>query len=78
MNVVLTAWHETQSSRLITGRVNAWFKGYIEVTDDLSENGTLVYNSDGGKVLGLARDRDDADRYYACTWQDISPAIPVR
>ncbi len=69
-----TVWaidtHRTLPERVITGRENAWFKGYMEVSDDLGATETFVYESTGGRVT-------DAVHYYdhhlACTWSDIAP-----
>jgi hypothetical protein len=71
-------WHETHAERVLTGRENAFFKGYIELTDDLGENEDVVYMSQGGSVEGFARDPEDADRYYACTWSDVISGEIVR
>jgi len=71
-----TVWtiigHETLPNRLITGRENAFFKGYLEVTDTRDENGTIAHFSDGGSFRGLARDPVALDRYYACSISDIT------
>ncbi len=43
-----TVWsisgHETASDRVITDREHAFFKGYMEVTEAMDENGTITYN----------------------------------
>lgn len=72
------AWHETQHERVLTGRVNAFFKGYIELSEDLGQTEQLVYASQAGAVNGFARDPLDVDRYYACTWHDITPGEILR
>ena len=71
-------WHPDRETRVLTGRVNAFFKGYIELSDDLGATEEIVYSSEAGDVTGIARDPDDADRYYACTWHDITPGEIVR
>jgi hypothetical protein len=71
-------WHETLDQRVITGRVNAFFKGYIELSDDLGVSEQIVYTSSAGTVNGMARDPVDTDRYYACTWPDVVPGELVR
>lgn len=68
-------WHPDLPSRIIAGRENAWFKGYVDYTDNLGESWTIAYNSDGGGVTDLAH--DDLF-YYACTWSDISPGEFLR
>ncbi len=70
--------HREHDQRVITGRVNAFFKGYIELSDDLGETEAQVCSSQGGAVNGLATDPDDADRMYACTWHDVAPGEVLR
>ncbi|MBN2170542.1 MAG: hypothetical protein JW819_04375 [Candidatus Krumholzibacteriota bacterium] len=56
--------------RVLTGRENAFFKGYIWLTDDLGLTGDLVYESQGGSVTDMDH---DGERHYACTWSDVAP-----
>ncbi len=70
--------HQMRPSRVITGRVNAFFKGYVETSDSLDENGDYFHPIDGGLVTGLARDGFDRDRYYACSLPDVSPGEFLR
>ncbi|MEN8165082.1 MAG: sialidase family protein [Acidobacteriota bacterium] len=70
--------HPDHDQRVITGRVNAWFKGYLELTDSLETEGAVVWESNGGKVNGLARDPNDADRMYGCTWSDLVDGEALR
>ncbi|MBD3237701.1 MAG: hypothetical protein GF330_13440 [Candidatus Eisenbacteria bacterium] len=72
------AWHPEQDARVITGRENAFFKGYIELSEDLGIGGDIVYSSPAGSVTGLARDPHHADRFYACTWSDVVSGEIVR
>ncbi len=65
--------HPQHPGRIITGRQNAWFKGYLELTEDWGETETLVYNSDGGVFKDVQVDPFNPDRILACGWQDISP-----
>ncbi len=76
--VISIDWHETLDQRVITGRENAFFKGYILLSNDLGQNEQLVYNSNGGEVTGIAHDPADPNRYYACTWSDVAPGEIVR
>ncbi|MBD3334126.1 MAG: hypothetical protein GF355_01265 [Candidatus Eisenbacteria bacterium] len=76
--VYAVAWHADLDQRVITGRENAFFKGYIELSDDLGLNGEIVYSSQAGSVVGIARDINDAGRFYACTWPDVNPAEGLR
>jgi hypothetical protein len=59
--------------RVITGRENAFFKGYVELSDDLGENGQTVYSSNGGRVVGIdfLPWGPPEDHYYACTLPDV-------
>jgi len=56
--------------RVLTGRENAFFKGYVELSDDLGLTGTIVHESEGGSVTDM--DHDEAN-HYACTWSDVAP-----
>ncbi len=62
---------QTHADRLVSGGVNAWFKGTLFYSDDMGDTETLVIESNGGKVtdLGAALFGDPA--LYACTWSDI-------
>ncbi len=71
-------WHPDLDQRVITGRENAFFKGYIELSDDLGLSEEIVYSSNAGSVTGLAHDPADGDRRYACTWSDVAPGEIVR
>ncbi len=68
-------YHRLLDQRVITGRENAFFKGYIEYSDDLGASETIAYNSDGGSVTDL--DHNPA-YHFACTWSDISPGEFLR
>jgi hypothetical protein len=70
--------HPTHDERVVTGRVNAFFKGYIELTDSLAIQGTVIHESNGGKVNGLAGTPGHADRIYACTWSDVVDGEALR
>jgi hypothetical protein len=68
-------WDRQLDERVITGRENAFFKGYIEVSDDLGATQHTVYDSNGGGVSDLAHD----DFWnYACTWPDVAPGEFLR
>ena len=68
-------WHHALDGRVITGRENAFFKGYLEYSDDLGATDTYVYGSQGGGVSGLLH---AGFTYFACTWPDISPGEFLR
>ncbi|MCX6163294.1 MAG: hypothetical protein NTU73_00250 [Ignavibacteriae bacterium] len=65
-------------SRIITGRVNAFFKGYIELNDNFSIQGTIVRNSQGGKFTDIKFCPDHPDTLLACGWSDITPGDFVK
>jgi hypothetical protein len=67
--------HPEFPERVITGRMNAWFKGYLEISEDLGATSWITYDSDGGWVTGLLY---GSSKYYACTWSDISPGEFLR
>jgi hypothetical protein len=60
-------------ARIITGRVNAFFKGYIELNDNFSIQGTIVRNSQGGKFTDIKYFFDHPDTMLACAFSDITP-----
>jgi len=72
------ATHRGQPQRVITGRTDAFFKGYIEVSEDLGLTYETVYNADGGTVMDIQNDPEVDDLYFACTWHDISPGELLR
>jgi len=57
--------------RLVSGGVNAWFKGTLFYSDDNGENETLTLESNGGRVTDLAVSLWDESAIYACTWADV-------
>jgi len=68
-------YSDQHPDRIITGRENAWFKGYMEYSDDLGETGHFVYESEGGRVTDLIHDEDVQ---LACTWSDIVSGELIR
>lgn len=62
--------------RVITGRENAFFKGYLEYSDDLGATDHWVYESTGGQVTDLIH--LDGGPHLACTWSDIAPGELLR
>lgn len=70
--------HELFPGRVLTGRQNAFFKGYIELTNDVSADGAVVHESGAGAVNGLAADHTDANRFYAVTGSDVVPGEFLR
>lgn len=65
-------------ARVITGRVNAFFKGYIELNDNFSVQGTIVRNSQGGKFSDIKYCIDHPDTLFACAFSDITPGDLAR
>ncbi len=62
---------QTHDQRLVTGGVNAWFKGTLFFSDDMGENEILVQESQGGRVTDMAASLFDDPALYACTWSDV-------
>lgn len=58
---------------IITGRENAFWKGYMEISEDWGITNTNAYMSEGGKFVDTQNDPDEPDTYYACAWSDITP-----
>ncbi len=61
-------YHDALDQRVVTGRENAWFKGYMEYSDDLGVTEVFAYESQGGHVTDVLH---DGNTYWACTWSDI-------
>ncbi len=62
-------YNDALPDRVITGRENAWFKGYMEYSDDLGLTEHFVYESTGGRVTDTLH---EGDTHWACTWSDIA------
>jgi hypothetical protein len=65
--------HPGQPGVVITGRENAFFKGYLEISDDWGETSQVVYSSQGGAFKDIQNDPFGPDVFYAAGWHDISP-----
>ncbi len=65
--------HPSISGRIITGRVNAWFKGYMGLTNDWGATELQVFESDGGVIQDVKFCPTNPDIMYACGWIDITP-----
>jgi len=65
--------HPEIQGRTITGRVNAWFKGYMEISNDLGQTNSLTFNSDGGLIKDVKFCAIEPDIMFACGWSDITP-----
>lgn len=59
--------------RIITGRVNAWFKGYMEFSDDWGESNNATFSSDGGYISDIKYSASNPNVFYACGVSDITP-----
>lgn len=70
--------HGADPGWVITGRVNAWFKGYMEWSGDWGASNTYAYSSDGGIVKDVKVIPGSPDTFIACTWSDISPGELLR
>ena len=58
---------------IITGRENAFWKGYMEYSDDWGITNSNAYMSEGGQFVDIQNDPDETDTYYSCAWSDITP-----
>jgi hypothetical protein len=72
------AAHPGEPGTIVTGRVNAFFKGYLELTEDWGVSSQLVYSSQGGVFKDLQVDPFAPDVFYACGWHDITPGDLVK
>ncbi len=61
------------SGRIITGRVNAWFKGYLEISNDWGLTNSVTFDSDGGKIKDVKFCPSQAEIMFACGWSDVTP-----
>ncbi len=77
-SVFSIAAHPTIPGRIITGRQNAFFKGYIEYTNDWGVTNDNAYNSDGGQVTDIKGVPGSPNTFIACTWPDVSPGELVK
>ena len=55
---------------VITGRDNAWFKGYMEISYDHGETNEFLYESTGGWVTDIKFSPNNPSIYYATTFSD--------
>ncbi|MCU0612352.1 MAG: glycoside hydrolase, partial [Candidatus Eisenbacteria bacterium] len=70
--------HPAVQGRLLTGRENAFFKGYLELSPDWGLTHQVVWNSQGGGFKDLQSDPFQPDTMFACGWQDITPGDLLR
>ncbi|NOR88174.1 MAG: hypothetical protein GQ527_11245, partial [Bacteroidales bacterium] len=59
--------------RIITGRVNAWFKGYLELSYDWGVTNEIAFFSDGGFISDIKYSPSNPNIFYACGRSDITP-----
>lgn len=64
------ASHPLMDGRVITGRENAWFKGYMEYSDDWGATNNFVYESNGGSVYDVQFADANPEIVYAVTISD--------
>ncbi len=55
---------------VITGRENAWFKGYMEISYDWGETNEFLYESTGGWVTDIKYSASNSNIFYATTFTD--------
>ncbi len=63
--------HPEYPGRIITGRENAFFKGYIEISEDWGVSSQVVYSSQGGSVKDIKYVPGTYNTFFACTISDI-------
>ncbi len=63
--------HPTLPGRIITGRENAFFKGYMEYTNDWGVTNNNAYNANGGWVTDVKNVPGSPDVFFATTWSDV-------
>lgn len=61
-------YHDTMNGFVVTGRENAYFKGYLEYSEDLGVTENFAYESTGGRVTDIIH---VGENYWACTASDI-------
>ena len=70
--------HSAIPGRIITGRENAFFKGYVEISNDWGITNSVVYSSNGGGVTDIKNIPGNPDKFFACTWSDVAPGELLR
>jgi len=65
--------HPNNPGKIIMGRVNAWFKGYMAYSDDWGVTETHSFESDGGTITDVKYCPSEPDTFFACGWSDITP-----
>ncbi|MCP4293170.1 MAG: T9SS type A sorting domain-containing protein [bacterium] len=61
-------YNDTLPEFVVTGRENAWFKGYMEYSEDLGDTDNFAYESTGGMVTDVIH---SGQTYWACTSSDV-------
>ena len=64
--------HPGLNGTVITGRVNGFFKGYIQISNDWGQTNQTVYESNAGSIKSIQHSDSQPDIMYACTWSDTS------
>ncbi|MBN1425644.1 hypothetical protein JXA88_13900 [Candidatus Fermentibacteria bacterium] len=65
--------HPDVPGRILTGRQNAFFKGYVELSHDWGVTNQLVWSSQGGGFKDIKADPFGPNTLLACGWHDITP-----
>ncbi len=70
---------QSHDQRLVTGGVNAWFKGTLFISTNMGGDDHLTRECEGGEVTDLQSSPLPNDpALYACTWSDIVPGEFLR
>ncbi len=59
--------------RIISGRDNAFFKGYMELSNDYGETNEITFSSEGGYISDIKYSPSNPDIFYACGFSDMNP-----
>lgn len=59
--------------RIITGRMNAWFKGYLEISNNWGFSNSVPFFSEGGYISDIKYSASNPGIFYACGVSDITP-----
>ncbi len=73
VHAIQPVWHD--SHRLLTGRENAFFKGYLELSRDGGASSDVVHMSQGGAFRDIEQVQSS---FFSCNISDISPGELLR
>ncbi|NOR88175.1 MAG: T9SS type A sorting domain-containing protein [Bacteroidales bacterium] len=59
--------------RIITGRVNEWFNGYLEISNDWGVTNNVLFYSYGGYISDIKYSPSNTSIFYACGGSNVIP-----